>query len=411
MLQPASVRTLLYMRSSFPTRPATVGNQSCVLQDQGSDGAVERRPFTAPAVAQAHPTGFLDKGYDDDDEENDSDEDPSLVLAHASSAINHLKNKWHDERRERLSLLWRQLETSYTRMPPTRILDEILDPMHGTEQEKGIAGFAGDAETLDGHAEISNAEVAAGPAVCAADKEAETAADALISSAANQLASCQHWRKALEGRLESCPSSPSARAAWPEQADVAGGNAMIRDCCDNEADRVRALRCEVDRLRITQSDVQIARSRNGDAPLMSMQMCPDSVHDALNQWIQDMTLLQEDDRGAPKISSPRRASHSKGTTPSRKAMAQIAEARAVKWATGQNGDMTRDDLPAHMHPATSFKGTCPSPGRSGGSASSPVADEWVSQIPCTVEQHLDDILHEFDEIDSIYGSIVKITQQ
>lgn len=401
------MRTLLYMRSSCPKRPATVGNQHFSWDNIQDDGAA--RPVTAPAVAQACTTSSLDweHEYDDDSDE----EDPSLVLADASAAIHHLKNTWRDERREKLSLLWRQLETSYKRMPPTRILDEILDPMQGTEQENGFMGFAGDAKMLDGHAEISDAEAAAGPAVHAADREAEKVADDLISSAANQLASCQQRRKALEERLGSCPSSPSACIAWPEQADMAGGNAIHKDCCDNEADRLLALRCEVEQLRTIQSDAHLAHSNKGGAPPASMQMCPDSVHESLNQWIQDMTVLHEDNGGTPKISSPRQASHSKGTTPSRKSMAQIAEARAMKWAAGHKGDMSRDAfLPSTHVSSTSTKGTCPSPRRSCGLTPSPVA-ALGSQDTCTVERHLDDILRELDEIDSVYGSIVKITQQ
>jgi len=400
----------------LPRRPATVGNLHFSLKGQQDDGAMERRPLTAPAV-----TNSAHGGDDYDDEADDSDEDPSLMLANASAAIYDLKNTWRDERREKLSLLWRQLETSYTRMPPTRILDEILDPVQGTEQEKG---FAGDAKAFDGCAEISDAEAAAGPVVHAAEKEAEKAAekaaDALISSAANQLGSCQQRRKVLEERLESCPGSPSACVAWPEQADMAGGNVIHKDCCDEEADRLLALRCEVERLKTTQSGARLAHSNTGGAPFISMHVCPDSVHESLNQWIQDMTVLHESNAGGnsnissprtPKISSPRQASHGKGTTPSRKAMAQIAEARAMKWATGQKGDMSRDAFLASMHVApTSTKGTCPSRG-SCGSAPPPVEDALVSQTPCTVEQHLDDILREFDEIDSIYGSIVKITKQ
>lgn len=403
------MRTLLYMRSSCPKRPATAENQHYSWNIVQDDGAVERRPVTAPAVAQAHTTSSLDGEHEYD--EDDSDEDPESVLANASAAIHHLKNTWREERREQLSLLWRQLETSYTRMPPTRILDEILDPMQGSEQENGFMGSARDAKMLDGHAEISDAEAAAGPAVQAADKEAEKAADALISSAANQLASCQQRRRALEESLGSCPSSPSACIAWPEQADMAGGNAIQKDCCEIEADRLLALRCEVERLRTTPSEAHLAHSNKGGAPSASIQMYPDTVHESLNQWMQDMTVLHEDNGGTPKISSPRQASHSKGTTPSRKAMAQIAEARAMKWAAGNKGDTSRGAFLASTHVSSaSTKGTRPSPRRSCGVAP-PVADALGSQNTCTVEQHLDDILREFDEIDSVYGSIVKITQQ
>jgi len=410
MFQPASVRTLLHMRSS-PKRPATVGNRRCCFQDQEGAGGLERRPLTAPAVAQGHPSSSSDQGHEYDDEEGDSDEDSSLVLADASAAIHHLKNTWRDERREKLSLLWRQLETSYKRMPPTSILDEILDPIQGNEQENADLGFSGDANALDGHAEISDAEAAAGPAMCAADKEAETAADAIITSAADQLSSCQQRRKALEECRKSFPSSPTACIAWPEQADMAGGNAIPGVGFD-EAERLRVLRSEVERLRTPQSGVQLAQSINEGAPCMPMQTCPDSVHEALNLWIQDMTILHEDSRGAPKITSPRRASQGKGTTPSKKAMAQIAEARAMEWATGQKNDMSRDVLRANVHVAPNrTERTCPSPRRSGGLAPVPVANALASQAPGTVEQHLDDILREFDEIDSIYGSVVKITQQ
>jgi len=287
------VRTLLQMRVSCPRRPATVGS----LKGQQDDGAMERRPLTAPALGQAHATNSLDRGHDYDEEEDDSDgEDPSLVLAGASAAIYHLKHTWREERREKLSLLWRQLETSYSRMPPTRILDEILDPTQGAE------GFAGDATAGVAQAEISDAETAAGPAVHAADKEAETAADAIITSAANQLASCQQRRKSLEQRLKSCPSSPSARVAFQEEADMAGGDVMHKDRCDNEADRLLVLRCELEQLRATPSGARLAHSNQVGAPPMSMHVCPDSVHESLNQWIQDLTVLHEGNRVTPKMS-------------------------------------------------------------------------------------------------------------
>jgi len=411
---------LLQMRSSLPVRPSTARAKAAMSSTANLEGggllgtAQASRPSTAPATAgmfPASPSAAAGAGGEDEEELDDDDveQDSATVLAEASEVIDELQRGWAEEHRLEVERLWRQLEKDYG-LPPGEIPDVLALGSHGAPEYPGVASSA--------HVEddtpfvVSAAEAAAGPEAGSAripstamlDMEQSTR---VVDAAAQQLEAVRRLRQALEHR----PSSEAAAVPQSPAAVRAG---------EEDSERLGALRREVERLKTRQCSEPAPPTSCPGNPAPVAGSAPSTAMDftALNQWIEDVKLISEgvaNDCRHP--SSPSRLHCSRGTPKSRKAMAQIAEERAIAAMSGTGkGSLPVSPSTRKGHkPAVQDDGdqrpmaAAPAPAAGKpGAATSPSGGAGREQA--AMEQQLDDILGELDEIDRIHAGICKLTQ-
>merc|ERR1712039_355000 len=243
------------------------------------------------------------------------------------------------------------------------------------------------------------------------------------------------------------PSSPSTAAK--EQTD---------------AERLVVLRREIERLKAKQLQQQLKNQQQNDqskagsaaaSPVAASTLqgkafsggMASPEFQALNKWIQDMKLLTSTGvSGCSTAASSRSNGFQKNSPTTKKDMARIAEARAMAWASeDQRVTSSSPKAPSPKSPTVNARSGCPSPlsksvaqmvdrarpaslssptgatsssrspvakdtGNTGGIGSSRVASTTSPSSAAdpgrnATELQLDDILHEFDEIDRVYDAI------
>jgi len=459
MFQPAGVRTLLQMRSSMPIRPSTTTVLRTV-QEEVVDATASPRPATAPAASgleRRSPIIFRDRPTtsalcaaieeDEEDDLSDYGADPEPLLTNASTMLYQLQNTWREERRTELGQLCRELEMAYGLKPSAGLLDEILTPRpqcSDVSESSAAASLPGadpsDTSGAEGTEPEPEAEGSGDPNA----EETDNSAEAVCRAAAHQLVCIQELRRQLERRRASAADAAESRA--PLADDAAVGEVAVAGLSGDgaeDAQRLAALRREVEELRVKatepaqESQIHIAkcedqiRAQHGAV----LEITPISELSALDKWIQDMKKFCRDTAGTSQCPSlPSRCAQSSTTGAlSKKTMAQIAESRAVDWATQQKDYGNPCVSPSSGSPAARLRfakpqGTGTSPKRAS-SLLSPTASSSGRATVATplnggraptssssgpkedksaVEQQLDEILSEFDEIDRIHSSICKL---
>jgi len=411
--------------------------------------AASPRPSTAPAASSVEHWSsttpvvatLVASPEEDEDDLSDCNEDPEPLLENASTTLYSLQNSWRDERRAELGRLCRDLEASYGLKPAAELLDEIL-ALRPESSDVTESSAAGGMLAVDSpEAAEPEPEADAGETRSPEEEELDSEADAICAAAAQQLESVKELRRQLkECRQTPVGDAADSRVLFPAEAATAAGD--MEGAADQAAKRLAALRWEVDKLKVKatepteQSLLHIAecqdqiRAEHGDV----LQTKPISELTALDDWIQGMKKFCRDTAGtAAGPAQLPRARASPACTPSRQAMAQIAEARATEWAAQQEHEgscrsPSSGSPTAHLHAAKPQRRGC-SP-KKASSLLSPTASSTgratvatplngrVSVSPSSgakeeksaVEQQLDEILHEFDEIDRIHSHVCELVR-
>lgn len=358
--EPASVRTLLHMRSSMPMRPATAltrGSRPRTGAPRQNDCVDDApRPHSAPptiprsvderaAALREREEARFGTAAGGDEVEGDSDDDaaadPGAVLTAASSEIYSLQHRWPEERRLELESLWHQLEAEYSLSLP-------LD----------IAKLNNDEEARDGLAAADEAEELSA-------NLAEAEADAHAEGATQQLAAAREMRCRVEAAL-----GQTRQLATDERLSAMHASAQ------KEEERLADLRQEVDMMRLRTADVSTGSRRPlvsvpeeelppDGQPLSSVGVALASEVASLGTWIEGMRMLRTEE---PDDSSP------------------------VVGCTSN----------ALLDPSAVAGGI--SKGSPPGGAQAP------SDSVSAMESQLDAILAEFDSIDRIHDDMCRLTE-
>jgi len=358
--EPASVRTLLHMRSSMPLRPATAltrGSRPRTGAPRQNDWVDEApRPLSAPpsvprsvderaAALREREGAVFGTAAGGDEVEGDSDDDatadPGAVLTAASSEIYSLQHRWPEERRVELEALWRQLEAEYN-------LELPLD----------IAKINNDEEAGDGLATSDEAEELSRNLA-----EAET--DAHAEVATQQLAAAREMRSRVEAAL-----GQTRQLATDERLSA------MRASAQKEEERLAELRQEVDMMRLRTADVSAGSRRplvsvpEEDSPpdrqpLSSVGVAPSSEVASLGSWIEGMRMLRTD---------------------------ELDDSSPVVGCTNN----------AMLDPSAVAGGII--------SGSPPAGAQAPSDSVSAMESQLDAILAEFDSIDRIHEDMCRLTE-
>lgn len=483
------------MRSSDPVRPATAriraGGPPAATHDQfGVNGSLQTtRPQTAPPTsgtgrailvpAEDSSRAVVVEREEEEDAFSEADGDPANLLTDASTMLYQLQNTWSGERRAELERLKHQLQESYGFAVPNEMLEALLN-----SRIAGDAAARGD--IMPGGPEAAAGPEAAVPAGTETEIEAE--AEAVVECAIRELAAARELRQALEERQRvRCANlaGSEAEALVAEVRQPVAVGDLERPLAQDKADaeRLAVLRREVERLKAKQqqqqqqqcSDLESSNleagspSSRGSAPPHLHRRTVASNFEALDKWMEDMKLLASSAgcgrAVASKVSSPKN-----GSPPSRKAMAQVAEAKALEWAAEHGRSGSFRSSPSGISPTGSPSGISPkgyvlpskktmaqvleTGGASAGSSPSGAGSSrgFAAKVPeghvtirsptgmssragtsgialatsvspsstragaydaatckASTEMQLDEILQEFDEIDRVYDGICRLS--
>jgi len=191
MFQPAGVKTLLRIRSSEPSRPATAKTR--VIVDEEIP-----RPLTAPAVtgSASQDVRVAEEAAVAEEEEDEEAENEEL-LAHVSTSLYQLRHSWVEERRAAATELWQQLRSDKEALQ-SQELGELEDvetvramDARAKDQAANLAAAAEEALSLvdgfrralgsDASADLEKSFEAAAAAEDRRHLQAEARLDALVS--------------------------------------------------------------------------------------------------------------------------------------------------------------------------------------------------------------------------------------
>lgn len=471
MFQPAGLRTLMNMRSSDPTRPATA-------LERRVDEEKESRPLTAPPdlpTSSAPRVAEASQPAEESDEDEEPDEE---LLAHVSTTLHDLQNSWQEERRTAAAALWHELQAT----KPTKNEDELgeledmakvraLDECASRTRELAVSdaeevwllvdGFrsamaiSGDPETAleqasaleeqrfaktDARAqaleqawtEKPEAEAAAGPAPdsreCASFEEASI-----------ELQAARSWRHQFEEQRCSVHSPAAVPVEVGEGARLQGLRHDVQRLKDRvawaaDAERAAGPECNSVPSRTASPCRRRVQSSTADegAGVPSTELSLGTWVDDLRSYIDCKLLLQDvnQDEGsrASSPSSPpskhneRKAASGMGGGPE----AGAGEMRHPSHSPARGGiskglvqrASPKNDpqgLTGQLWRTTAKQGVPWSPKRlpdRGGAAEAEAAAGLPSRSAnCAIDPmaQLDDILKEFDEIDRIHSNICKLS--
>lgn len=348
MFQPAGVRTLLQMRTSYPARPST----SAGLPEFLACGrAGDARPCTAPPQISllASPSH---ESWDADCEEWWEYADPQSLIHRATSMISELQHGWVRERRHRLNELCRDMEEQYS----IRLSD--------SERDAVLKGSTGDmVHGLMPHDVHRLGE---------ANRALTDAAEQVMKDAKEQFEASRGLRQRLQ--------------------EVTPDGVLEDRCTDLEESEpscyLDSLQEEVTRLRAAQHvRNELCVCTAARVPSEGDDMVPTAAQhlSAFDAWVNRLHPVDTVEKPAEEVIIDGTAGISAALAPSASICTGVTESHLGRHATG----IMLSDPDSHAF--------CT---RWGEDASCSVGD---------VQKQLDEILSEFDEIDRIRDDICKIT--
>eukprot|EP00930_Biecheleria_cincta_P015392 TRINITY_DN12864_c0_g1_i1.p1 TRINITY_DN12864_c0_g1~~TRINITY_DN12864_c0_g1_i1.p1 ORF type:complete len:457 (+),score=118.34 TRINITY_DN12864_c0_g1_i1:121-1491(+) len=453
MFQPAGLRTLMKMRNSEPTRPATA-------LERRVDEEREWRPLTAPPDLPTSSESRVAEALQPADETDGDQEPDEELLAHVSATLHDLQTSWQEERRTAAAALWHELQAT----KPIKNEDELgeledvakvraLDECANRSRELAVSDAEEVLLLVDS---FRSAIASSGDPEAALEQACALEEQRLAKTEARARALEEAWTEKPEAEAAAGPAPDSKECAsleeasldlqaarsWRQQFEEQRRSGYSLDAAPVEVvegARLRGLRQDVQRLKDKVAWAADAEKAAGpacqSAPSRTASPCRRRVAStaadegagapatelALGAWVDDLRsfidcklFLQDVNEDGSNMASRQVLEGSSASSPS----SPPSKHKEQKASGIGGGPEAGAGFTGQLWRTTAKQGASWSPKRLSdrGAAEAEAAAGLPQQAePCSANfaidplAQLDDILKEFDEIDRIHSNICKLS--